>query len=29
VMVRDLLDADTTHRLLAPVIRAIGIGWAE
>jgi hypothetical protein len=29
LMVRDLLDADTTHRLLAPVIRGIGIGWAE
>jgi hypothetical protein len=29
VMVRDLLPADTTHRLLAPVIAAIGIGWAE
>ena len=26
--VRDLLDAGTTHRLLSPVIRAIGIGWA-
>ena len=29
VMVRDLLPTDTTHRLLAPVIQAIGIGWAE
>jgi hypothetical protein len=29
VMVRDLLDAETTHLLLAPVIRAIGVGWAE
>jgi hypothetical protein len=29
VMVRDLLDASATHRLLSPVIRAIGIGWAE
>jgi hypothetical protein len=28
LMVRDLLDAGTTHRLLSPVIRAIGIGWA-
>jgi hypothetical protein len=29
VLVRDLLAADTTHRLLAPVIQAIGVGWAE
>jgi hypothetical protein len=29
VMVRDLLDSDTTHRLLGPVIRAIGVGWAR
>jgi hypothetical protein len=29
VMVRDLLPTDTTHRLLAPVIQAIGVGWAE
>jgi hypothetical protein len=29
VMVRDLLDSSATHRLLAPVIRAIGIGWAD
>jgi hypothetical protein len=29
VMVRDLLDPDTTHRLLGPVIQAIGVGWAE
>jgi hypothetical protein len=29
MMVRDLLDAETTHRLLAPVIQTIGIGWAE
>jgi hypothetical protein len=29
VMVRDLLNASATHRLLAPVIRAIGVGWAE
>jgi hypothetical protein len=29
VMVRDLLSVDTTHQLLSPVIRAIGVGWAE
>jgi NAD(P)-dependent dehydrogenase (short-subunit alcohol dehydrogenase family) len=28
VMVRDLLDAETTHRLLGPVIRSIGVSWA-